>query len=382
MKSVCIIGGGASALMCACFVSDNIDVTIIEQNEKIGKKILATGNGRCNLSNRYMNKCSYNCDISKYLTQFNNIDTLKFFNKIGLETYEDEQGRVYPLSNSANSVLEVLKNHISQKPNVHIVTCSTFTNLSVWNGGFNVFYENSQHFFDKVVVASGNKTDLSIYKNLGVEVIDFLPSLCALKTEKNKVLAGHRFSDVKVTCKRANFQECGEVLFREDGISGIVIFNLSSYLARINNYCVDIVIDFLPNITIEKLIEKLKNRQKLLKKYKIDDFLTGFLDKSLNFEILKQVKLDLNKSVNGLTIHQIEMLAHLIKNYKISTCGYLNNNQVCTNGVLLECLDDNLQSKKVKGLYFAGEVINVDGVCGGYNLQWAWTSGKIVGESL
>ena len=382
MKSVAILGGGASALMCACFAKDNIEITIIEQNEKVGKKILATGNGRCNLTNVNMNKYSYNCDISNYLIRFTSELTIRFFNSIGLEIYSDEEGRVYPFSNSAVSVLECLKNHLKTKKNVKFCTAKTLVDLKKEANKFKVVMQDEILYYDEVIVALGNKADLSIFEKFNLQTKVFTPSLCALKTAKNKNLAGVRIDNVKVICKSVGFEEIGEVLFREDGISGIVIFNLSAYLARKNNFKQNIVLDFMPSISEQDLFQKLKDRAKLLKNYKINDFLTGFFIKQLNYDLLLKLKLDLEKSVEMLTDSDISSLAHLIKNYIVNTCGYLNNNQVCSGGVELNSLDDNLQAKNCKGMYVIGETVNVDGVCGGYNLQWAWTSGKIVGENL
>lgn len=382
MKSIAILGGGASALMCACFIKDNVSVDIIEENDKVGKKILATGNGRCNLSNVNMNKYSYSCDINKYLNRFSVVQTIDFFKSIGLITYVDEEGRIYPFSNSAVSVLEVLKNYLSNKSNIHFLTGKKVLDLEKVGEKFKVILQDEILSYNKVVVALGNKADLTMFNKFNISTKPFTPSLCALKTTKNKNLAGVRVDNVRVVCKDVNFDEQGEILFREDGISGIVIFNLSAYLARNNNYNTDILLDFVPNLTEQDLFQMLKNRVNLLKNYKIDNFLTGIFIKQLNYDLMQRLKFDLDKKVSLLTDNQILSLAKLIKNYHINTLGYLNNNQVCSGGVELKSLDNNLQAKNIDGLFFIGEVVNVDGVCGGYNLQWSWTSGKIVGENL
>lgn len=382
MKSVCILGGGASALMCACFIKQEVKVTIVEQNEKVGKKILATGNGRCNLTNINMSKHSYNCNIDNLLQNFSSTDVISFFNGIGLQTYIDDEGRVYPFSNSAVSVLEVLKNYLKTKNNIQIVTGKTFEDVSYKNGKYEVHMLDETKFFDSVVVATGNKTKLDVFKKFNLKINEFIPSLSALKTEKNKNLAGVRVSNVKVSCASVNFEEVGEVLFREDGISGIVIFNLSSYLARNKCFNTSLVLDFMPNVSLQNLIEILKNRKNLLKNYEICDFLTGFFIKQLNYELIKKLKFNVGNKVSSLSQKDITSLATLIKNYTVNINGFLSNNQVCSGGVCLSSLDNTLQSKTNSGLYFIGEVVDVDGVCGGYNLQWAWTSGKIVGQSL
>ena len=384
MDKVCIIGGGASALMCCAFATG--DVTVYEFEEKVGKKILATGNGRCNLSNLYMNKYSYNANVNKFYSMFTNEDAITFFNKLGLETYADEEGRVYPISNTATSVLAVLKNYISTKDNVNVLTGRKVVDLKKQNDIFEVVFEDGKReFFNKVVVASGNKTNLIIFDKFNIAYDEFKPSLFSLKTTKHKNLSGVRVSDVlvKVKTNDINFSEAGEILFKDEGISGIVIFNLSAYLARKkyfinnsnneksikNNQKVKLFIDFLPKINKYDLIFKLNQRKESLKNYH-------------SYEFLKREKVNQNVLVKNLTYKDISNIASVIKNYSLEILGYYDNNQVCSGGICLSELNNNLESNKCKGLYFIGEVVDVDGVCGGYNLQWAWTSGKIVGEQL
>jgi len=384
MRVACI-GGGASALMCACFVEPKNELVIIEKNEKVGKKILATGNGRCNLTNLNMYKCSYNQNVDRFLNRFNGKDVLSFFRQIGLEVYADEQGRVYPLSNSAISVLDVLKNYISLKPNVILKTETQVVKIEKNNNYFNVVYSNgTQEIFDSVIIGSGNLATEQLFSSFDIKFKPFLPSLCALKTAKQKNLAGVRVSNVKVSCKlnNQNFEEIGEVLFRDDGISGIVIFNLSAFMARQNEYATEVILDYMPTISEEDLFELLITRQKKLKNYVIDEFLTGFFHKAINYEILKRANLNLQNNVQSLTIQQLKTITNLIKNFKITTIGAHTNNQVACGGVLLSELDFNLQAKNIQNLYFMGEVIDVDGICGGYNLQWAWTSGYVVAQNL
>lgn len=381
MKDVAILGGGASALMCACFAKQN--VTIFEKADKCGKKILATGNGRCNLTNLNMNNCSYNQDISVFLNKFNQQQTLSFFNTIGLEVYSDTEGRVYPISNSATSVLSVLKNCINLKKNIKINAEKSVKDIIFSKNKYKLVFENNKfEYFDKVVIASGNKTELAIFNKFNIKSKPFKPSLCSLKTKPHKNLSGVRVDNVLVKCNDLNFKEIGEILFKDDGISGIVIFNLSAYMARQNDYCQKVSFDFLPNVEDAKLLQMLQARKAAFGDYLCDEFLTGMFHKVLNYEILKRCGISLNKKVADLTKTDLQKICSNIKNYEIKTTGYFENNQVASGGILLNELTNNLESKTNKGLYFIGEVCDVDGVCGGHNLQWAWTSGKIVGENL
>ena len=383
MAKICILGAGASALMCASCISKNNQVVLIDKNTKIGKKILATGNGRCNLTNLKIEKDSYNVDLTKYLNVFSSENAIKFFESIGVQTYADEENRVYPITNSAQSVLDCLENILKNNKNIAIISQKTIKNVRKNKNKFIVeFLEGENIECDKVVFAMGNLTDLDLAKNFASVVKPFKPSLCALKTNKHKTLSGIRISPVKVSCKlnSRNFSEVGEVLFKDEGLSGIVIFNLSAFIARENNFDYEVVLDLMPNIdNLEKI---LKNRQKILKNASILTFFDGFLVKPVANFILKETKIDEEKNVQKLTENEIKILAKTIKNLKFKVKGTYDNSQVSSGGVSLSSLSENLESKTHSGVYFIGEACDVDGLCGGYNLQWAWTSGYIVGKSL
>lgn len=382
MEKVCIIGGGAAGLFCANHIKGK-QITIIEMAEDVGKKILATGNGRCNLSNLNMNKCSYNHDLVEFFSRFTTKQTLEYFNSIGLEMYSDEEGRVYPLSNTATSVLAVLKNNLSTSQNLKITTNKPVIAIKKQKNGYYIeFSDGDGEFFDKVVVASGNKTKLNMFDKLNIKYKNFTPSLCSILTEKHKPLEGVRVGNVCAKCPDVSFEEIGEVLFRENGISGIVIFNLSSYFSRAKISSCKFSIDFMYNTAFDNLVNLLKRRRVNLSYLKVEEFLTGIFHKRINYEILLRAKVNMCKNVHILTDAELHAIANVIKNFELTYKGKMENNQVCHGGVLLSELDENLQCKKHNGLYFIGEVVDIDGLCGGYNLQWAWTSAKIVGDSI
>lgn len=385
MKKIAILGGGASALMCACFACKNSKVVIYEKNDKIGKKILATGNGRCNLTNVNMGSFAYNNNIDNFLNRFSVGQTIEFFNSLGLETYADEEGRVYPLSNSAVSVLEVLKNYLEMQTNVEFKTGCEVVAIKQNDSNYKIeFASGAQENFESVVVALGNYANLNMFEQFGITAKQFKPCLSALKCKVDRVLAGVRVGGVKVCCKfeDGEFCETGEVLFRQDGVSGIVVFNLSSFLARRGICKQTISIDLLPHMSYDKLKRNLLNRKNKLQAYQAEEFLTGFFHRSLNHVLLKSAQIKTDSKVSDISYAQIEALCSIIKRFELNIEGFLDNNQVCHGGVNIKDLTANLESKKHKGLYFIGEVVNVDGVCGGYNLQWAWTSGQIVGKLL
>lgn len=382
-NNIIIIGGGASGLMCAltaCLKGKS--VTILESGFKLGKKILASGNGRCNLTNKNILKNCYNF-FPNQLNQFNNLETLKFFSDLGLETYFDDEGRCYPVSNHSASVLEVLLNKLKTLK-CNIVTNCLVSGVIKTQNGFNV--ETSLGLFnaEKVVVATGGNTMKTMLNSFGVEVKDFTPSLCGLKTqESTKLISGIR-QTVKLHLTAKNFSEVeqGEIIFREDGVSGICAFNLSSKLNWSNVSKANLTINLLPEMSEQEVFNLLSNRKQKLTHLKALNFFDGLFVNNLGQELLNRNKISLSADVKKLTEQNLKGLANTISNFNLTIVGKMDNNQVHHGGVELNELTECLQLKKVKNMFCCGEVVNVDGVCGGYNLQWAWTSGHIVGDSL
>ena len=382
-NNIIIIGGGASGLMCAltaCLKGKS--VTILESGFKLGKKILASGNGRCNLTNKNISENCYNV-FPDQLNQFNNLETLKFFSDLGLETYFDDEGRCYPVSNHSASVLEVLLNKLKTLK-CNIVTNCFVSGVIKTQNGFNV--ETSLGLFnaEKVVVATGGNTMKTMLNSFGVEVKDFTPSLCGLRTqESTKLISGIR-QTVKLHLTAKNFSEVeqGEIIFREDGVSGICAFNLSSKLNWSNVSKANLTINLLPEMSEQEVFNLLSNRKQKLTHLKALNFFDGLFVNNLGQELLNRNKISLSADVKKLTEQNLKDLANTISNFNLTVVGKMDNNQVHHGGVELNELTECLQLKKVKNMFCCGEVVNVDGVCGGYNLQWAWTSGHIVGDSL
>jgi len=386
MEDVVILGGGASALMCAIANAGKSKITIIEKNDKIGKKILATGNGRCNLTNVNLSVEKYNTAlVEDFLNEFNVKDTLNFFANLGLDTYHDEEGRVYPISNSANSVLDVLRLKLNSMRNVNIICNFNLIKVEKVINGFMLIGEDGQKITTKkIVVATGGNTSSQIFIDLKVKYNLYRRSLGALKSDKNKGLNGVKVQNVQVGLTVNNKQKIdrGELLFKEDSVSGIVVFNLSTLMARENAKSGVINIDFLPDLTVNDLYDRLLKQKEILKTCKAEDFLTGIFHKALNVNLLTKCGIDLTKLVCDVSEIEITKLCRMIKNYSINVYGVCDNNQVYSGGINIKELNKNLQYNKDNNLYFIGEAVDVDGECGGFNLQWAWTSGYIVGMSL
>lgn len=370
-----VVGGGASG--CLCALASDKKVTIIEKDNKLAKKLLVTGNGRCNLTNLQVDDKYYNTSIKKYLSVFDNKKTLDFFNDLGLVSYSDEQGRVYPISNSAKSVQQIIVNRLSKTtPFIN----DTITSIKKEGENFVLTGNNDSYSCKKLVLACAK---CELLDGLKIKYKVFSPSLCSLKTQSTRNLNNIRVDNVKVSAEN-NFgqkkSEIGEVLFKESGLSGIVIFNISSLFARQGSFCGKVTIDLLPSLSKSQLLQLLEKRKGL--DVLVSDYFDGLFVKEIAYEILNRLKLNENRSCKELNESEILRIAKTIKNLSFDVKGFYPNNQVYSGGVCLDDLDEKLQHKKVKNLYICGELCDVDGECGGYNLQWAWTSGYIVGKSI
>lgn len=374
---VVILGGGAAGSMCALSAKGK-KIAIVDAGNRIAKKLMVTGNGRCNLTNQNVNSNFYNTNLDKFFSRFDGKHTLSFFEDLGLETYADEEGRVYPLSNTAKSVVDVIESHLQ----CDIFLGEKAEKLSHENGLFYIKTEKEVFEAQKLVLAIGGNCEWC-FGDLGLKFSKFRPSLVGLQSKDTRDLNGVRLSNVKVTAKTSSGTEkteVGEVQFRENGLSGIVVFNMSALFARENNYNGEIEIDLLPQLSKKQVAEKITKRKN--SSMKLDKLFVGMFHNAVANEVFKQAKLNTNKACKTLTEEEAQKLAHAIKFLHFSVCGACENNQIYAGGIELNDLTENLESKKIKELYVVGEAVNVDGVCGGYNLQWAWTSGHIVGEQL
>lgn len=377
---VAIIGGGASGLACAITIkreNPKIDVTIFEKLDQPGKKILATGNGRCNLSNFVISEEYYNGDheiIHSVLDDFDAVNALEFFNSLGLKI-RDEEGRLYPYSMNANNVVALLMSE-AQRLNIKINTNCKVESLD------SDLTINKKYKFDKVVLALGGKaapqhgTDgdgYKLLKNLGIKYQPISPALVQIKTEEDvKELKGVRFRGVLFLRdeddnddKPIKFQE-GELLFTDYGISGIPAMQLSGDVAQMTargekpllNIC------FTPDLGLSDINEYLDNQ--IDKGLKDEEILYGLLNEKLAKYIYNKNQGDTNHI--ALDIMSLPLTAVGTKGYKDA--------QVTRGGVGSDELNEHsLETKKIKNLFITGELLNVDGTCGGYNLHFAWGSG-------
>lgn len=398
---IAIIGGGAAGFVAAITAAKSgKKVVILERKERVLKKVLVTGNGRCNMTNVKADITHYfgkNIDsIENILDSFTPKDTMEFFNELGIICNEEERGKVYPLSGQAASIVDALR---FEAEKLGIVTETEFYVRKVEKDGFKfkIYSEDKRKIeANRVILATGgqsyhelgsNGSGYEIAKELGHSITKLSPSIVQLKTEKYQVkgLQGIKL-DTAVTAYGDNEKICtynGELLFTDYGISGNVIFNISFIIPLYKN--VEFEIDFMKKFDYNELYDILKKRKKILGHLTMEQYFNGMINKKLGQFLAKMSGIEkLSKPVNTLSDDKIRNLCDVLKKYRINvleTTGF-KNAQVTAGGVPLDEINtETLESKKVKGLYFAGEVLDVYGECGGYNLQWAWASGHRAGES-
>lgn len=383
-----IIGGGASGLISA-IATYGKSVAIIESNSRVGKKLLSTGNGKCNLLNRKLDISNYN-DSEFILPTFNRYGYIKinqFFDFLGLIMKEDTEGRVYPLSENASSVLDVLRLKVDSL-GVNTILDTKVINIEKNQNRYVVFTNKKTYSCKNIIFATGSKAGRGIDSldlvGKFASVVPFRSSLSSLLTETKNIKG---LSGIRIKCtvdliskNKVIATENGELLFKNYGVSGIAVFNLSAYYSRLavdNDW--HIKINFL-SLNEPKVKAMLKNRLIQLKGVTVERFFVGLFSKMIAKSIIKYANLQLNSIVNECCL---DNLVDAICNFRIKITG-LNDfpmAQVCTGGVdLADVNSDTLELKKHKNFYVIGEVLNIDGLCGGFNLAWAWASGLRVGN--
>lgn len=397
-----VIGGcaaGMAAAINAKRLNPKLNIVIIERLPRIGKKILATGNGRCNLTNLcaatsdYKNSAFVECAFEKYPPE----RVIGFFESTGLLTYADSEGRVYPRSNMAASVLDALRFEI-EGLGIDVVCDMPVTKIKKESGGFEI---NGEFFSRKLIIATGGKSSPSqgsdgsgyaLAKQLGHTVTRLYPSLVPLTVKENvKPLKGVRARNVELTLRtdRVIRKTKGELLFTDNGISGIAAMELASAaeksLEDVKRKTFTSV-DFLPDMTVTEIVEYLMKVKDIKGFCPCDMLFSGILPKAIGIELCKALSLyKQEKKISQFSKRELVTLAEKAKNYELEitgTKGFVNA-QVTSGGISVgEINPQTMESKLCRGLFFAGEIIDVDAPCGGYNLQWAFASGLLAGENI
>ncbi len=376
MLSVAVIGAGPAGCMSAINIDKDIDVTLFDKNVPL-KTLLPTGGGRCNfthdsfdIKDLVKNYPRGEKFLYSVFSKFGIQNTLDFFESIGIKSYTQDNGRIFPVSNSAKDVREKLLQQINHCNFIHeeVISIENIEN------GFSIKTNKSKYFFNIVIISTGGKSNYKIIENLGHTIIEPCPSLCGLVTTPHFTnLQGVSVRNCKITCNRKNY--IGDILFTNDGITGPAIFEISSYMAR-ENFPYKITIDFInQDIDWQDLFNK--NPHKSLK-----NIVSELLPKSITVELLKNIDL----SIEGCNIKS-EIKKDVIKtlqNKVFNITGTRKNGETVTSGgvKLSEVDNKTMMSKLVDNLYFAGEVLDIDGLCGGFNLQNCWSTGYISGQAI
>lgn len=400
METVVIIGGGASGIMAALTAAEdkNNKVILLERQQRIGRKLLATGNGRCNLTNTGASAENYHGDDPAFalpaLGAFSPQDTLDFFAALGLMTVEEYGGRVYPLSNSANSVVDVLRFALEES-GVELRCSTVVREIRRSRGGWAVVTDTDEIQADKIIVACGGAAGAKLggvsdgyelLKPLGHKRTGLYPSLVQLMTENEypRALKGVR-ADCRLRLVAGDdvlAQSEGELQFTETGLSGPAAFDISRACAMAGKGP-SVSANFFKDYTEAKILELLKQRRDSLPNLPTGDMLTGMLHNRLGRMLIKYAGLDQNKPCRALSDEELTKLCRACMDFrlKLTGTGGFDAAQVTAGGVKTGGFNpETLESWFMPGLFCCGELMDVDADCGGYNLQWAWASGRLAGR--
>lgn len=391
-----IIGAGASGMAAAIAAADaGATVILLERQARVGKKLLATGNGRCNLSNENASVQGYHGEDPRFtssaIQNFPPAQTLQWFEEMGLLTVTEDSGRVYPYSDQANSVVDVLRFALMQR-NIQLKTGFDVEKLCKAEYGFLIKSKEETVFCDKVIVAcgglagtalGGSMSGYKLLKSLGHGVTRLRPTLVQIKSSWPALPA---LKGVRCHCHAAIWrddelvhQSAGELQFTQYGLSGPVIFEISRDVCQSKGNWI-CKLDLLPDVHEDKLFQLLQHKRAF--NLCAEEILTGILHNRLGKVLVQAAGIRMQCPVAALSDGELLALARLVKSLEVTltdTMG-MDHAQVTAGGARTAEFDSaTLESKIVPGLYACGEVLDVDGDCGGYNLQWAWSSGRAAG---
>lgn len=398
---ILIVGGGASGMMAAITAARyGADVTILEHNDRLGKKLLVTGNGKCNFTNLKISADYYYSDsedeqIDAVLSQCGVQNVLDLFLELGILPKE-KRGMIYPYSEQASAVLDVLRFQVASM-NIRVRLEEQISSIA-YNGKFAVTTNHEQLTADRLILACGSKaapktgSDGSGYayaQQFGHSIVPVVPALVQLYGDHKmfREVAGVR-CDASITLS-VNEEECacerGELQLTDYGLSGIPIFQISRVASRAlyRNNRVQASIHFLPDYTPDTIFQLLTKRAVQHSDYTLEQLLIGIFPKKLGNALIKSFGWSVNTKAMTCKASEWKSFSEFICSVKIPIVGTkgFDCGQVCAGGVSLnEVSMHSLESKLQKGLYFAGEILDVDGICGGYNLHWAWASGITAGK--
>lgn len=404
-KQIIVVGGGAAGMIAAISARRlGAKVMILEKNPRVGKKILTTGNGRCNYTNINADINCYNGDNPKFvysaLSDFTVEDTLKFFEELGIEYKVEDQGKVFPMSDQASSVLDVLLYELNNT-GINIICDANVKDILKRGNGFVIRVESGKEYTaDKVILAPGGKAMPStgsdgygydLAKKLGHTITDIFPALVQLMLEGAffKRIDGVKFvGTAEIIHKGKSIaQDRGDILFTNYGISGPPILQISRKAGELLNQGKEayVKINILDTMTIEEMGKLLNKRFNDTSSKTVEFSLVGLINKRLIPVILAEAGiLDLKRPAASLSATEKAAVVEILTDWRFRIKGTKSwpSAQVTAGGVATDEIDPKtMESKLVQGLYFAGEIIDIDGQCGGFNLQWAWSSGFVAGKN-
>ena len=398
MTDVIIIGGGASGMMAALTAAENgRSVLLLERQSRVGRKLLATGNGRCNLTNYNTSPARYHGEDGGFcayaLRAFDVGSTLQYFASLGLLTVNEDSGRVYPMSNMAGSVLDVLRYGL-EHPRIEVRTGQVVTAVKRTAEVFTVRTETDAFTAGKLILAAGGCAGSKVggvmdgyrlAKALGHHRTALYPSLVQLKTDPTypRALKGVK-AECGITVLRGSgtvAENRGEVLFTEYGVSGPAIFDISRAVATGGEGLV-CALDFFPDWDLREVLDWLHMRRQTMQAHEASTLLVGSCHTRLGQMLCKAAGFT-SQPAADLTDSDLERIARQAKHFALpitGTCGF-DHAQVTAGGLCTDEFDpETMKSRLVSGLYACGELLDVDGDCGGFNLQWAWASGRLAGR--
>ncbi|HHW04199.1 MAG TPA: NAD(P)/FAD-dependent oxidoreductase [Thermoanaerobacterales bacterium] len=401
---VMVVGGGAAGMMAAISARmHGARVAILERNPRVGKKILATGNGRCNFTNIYTDAEHYHGKNPKFiygaLFQFDVSKTIAFFEKLGIAHKVEDGGRVFPMSDQASSVLDVLLYELNRL-GVEIC-CNCFVKkMRKTDNCFVLETEDGKHFCgQKVILACGGKampstgSDGSGYelsRQMGHRITDIFPALVQLKLEGKffKQIEGVKIIGTAevLSSNKSMAKDSGDILFANYGVSGPPILQVSRKAGELLQEGKEAVlkVTVINNFSHKELVELLSRRFKNMPEKTVEFSLVGLVNKRLIRVLLKEAGIkDLNAPVSALSSSDVQKIARILTDWRFRISGTRSwpSAQVTAGGVDTADIDPRtMESRLVKGLFFAGEIMDIDGECGGFNLQWAWSSGFTAGK--
>lgn len=376
------------------------EVTLYERQARVGRKLMATGNGRCNLTNTGAGPSNYHGETPDFvrpaLQAFPSEAALAFFRDLGLLAREEWGGRVYPLSNSANSVVDVLRQGLDAA-GVELVAGDRVRELRRVGSGYSVTTESGdKRSFDAVVVAcgglageklGGGRDGYELLKALGHTRTALRPALVQITTEP---MYPRSLKGIKADCALSVFSRggllassCGELLFTETGVSGPAAFDVSRAVSEAGDAKMELEIDFLRDYSAAEVLAHLQNRAKTAPELPASELLTGSVHNRLGRMLIKYADIEAAAPLSALSEHELRTVAGACKRFRLPVRGTegFANAQVTAGGIRTSEFDPRtLESRLCPRLFACGEVLDIDGDCGGYNLQWAWSSGVLAGR--